>query len=123
MLDIGHALDPAREDAIGDAGLDHHRRGSDRLEARSATPVELEAGNLLGIPCGKPTPVADRRGLAAAIALAEDDVVDPSRVDPAAFDERLDDHRAELAGFERCEAAEKSTDRGAQGLADGNAAK
>ncbi len=53
--------------------------------------------------------------LAAAIALAEDDIIDPSRIDPAAFDQRLEDHCAQLASIERGKSAEELANGRAQG--------
>ena len=42
VLDVAHALDAAGDDDIGGAGLDHHRRGDDRLQAAAAAPVDLQ---------------------------------------------------------------------------------
>ena len=115
VLDIRHALDPARKHAVGDAGLDHHRRSRDRLQARAASPVELEAGNLDRHSRGQPAPASDRRRLAAAIALSEDDILDPLGIDAAALHQRLDDDRAQLTRLDGGERAEKRAHGGAQG--------
>ena len=45
IFDIAHALDAARDDDIGSAGLDHHRRVDNGLQARAAAAVELVAGH------------------------------------------------------------------------------
>ena len=101
VLDVGHALDSAREHAVGDAGLDHHRRGRDGLKPCTAAPVELKAGHFDRHSGGEPAPAPDRGCLAAAIALAEHHIVDARGIDPAALDQRLDDERPELPRFER----------------------
>jgi hypothetical protein len=115
VFDVRHALDPAREHAVGNAGLDHHRRSRDRLEARAAAPVELEAGNLDGHACRQPAPAPDRRRFAAAIALREDDIFHALGIDAAALHQRLDNDRAQFARLDGRERAEKRADRRAQG--------
>src|SRR3546814_10973658 len=62
------------------------------------SPVKLEARHFQRQAGRQPAPVPDRRGLAIAIALAEHHIVNPRRIDPAALDQRLEDHRAQLPG-------------------------
>ncbi|GIX21159.1 MAG: hypothetical protein KatS3mg120_2835 [Erythrobacter sp.] len=121
VLDIRHALDPAGDHHVGGAGGHHHRRGGDRLHARAAAPIELEARHLERQAGRQPAPVPDRGGLAIAIALAEDDIIDPRRIDPRSFDQGLEDHRAKLARGQARQPAHEFAHRRAQRGADGNA--
>src|SRR3546814_3849384 len=57
--------------------------------------------------------------LPAGIAMSEDDVVDAFGIDPAAFDQRLDDRGAQLPRRQRGKAAAEFPDGGPKRRNDG----
>ena len=122
IFDIGHALDPAGDDDVGGAGLDTHGRVDHRLKPRTAAPVELDAGNAFRQTRRQRRPAADAGRLAIAIALGEDDIVDPFGIDPGALHQRLDDDRAQIAGAEGFQRTAIFADGGADGGDDGGSA-
>src|SRR3546814_3638376 len=81
MLDIGHAFRASGDNDVGDPGLHHHRRLDDRLKARSAPPVELEARHRLREPGREPGPAPYAWRFTARIAVSEHDIIDTRRVD------------------------------------------
>src|SRR3546814_16271584 len=82
MFDVRHRFDPARDDKVGHAGLDHHRGVDDRLHPRSAAPVELISRYVERQPRRQPRPMADSGGLGLAIALPAPDLADAPRDTP-----------------------------------------
>jgi len=91
-LGLAHAVDAARQHQLGGAGAHLHTPVQNRLQPRAAAPVDLQAGHLHGQPGVERGHAADRRRLAACVALPHDHVVDVLAVQPRAADE-LGDHR------------------------------
>src|SRR3546814_3963629 len=95
MLDIGHAFRASGDNDVGDPGLHHHRRLDDRLKARSAPPVELEARHRLREPGREPGPAPYAWRFTARIAVTEHDIIDTRRVDTDSLNKSLEDMRTQ----------------------------
>ena len=70
VLDVAHALDAAGEHDVGGAGLHHHRRVDDGLQAAAAAAVELHAGHVDRQAGLQRDPAADAGRLAVGVATA-----------------------------------------------------
>jgi len=88
----------------------------DGLLTGAALSVDGRARDAQGHPGGEPRGAGDVAGLGAdGVDAAEDDVVDDLRVDTGAFDDRLDDVRAQVGRMLSGQAAAALAD----GRADG----
>jgi hypothetical protein len=118
VLRLAHAFGAARDHDIGDAGLHAHGGVDDRLQSRTATPVQLQPRHVhaqAGIQCRD---APDGGCLSVRIALAEDDVVDDLRVQLRTADQ-LSNHRlGQFNGGDVAEHAAVLAHRGAQRLAN-----
>jgi hypothetical protein len=117
--DRAHVLHAAGDDQV--LGAAHHPLGGevDRLLGGAALAVDGGAGDALGQPGGEPGGAGDVAGLRAdRVDAAEDDVVDPLRIDPGALDQRLDRVGAEVGGVDPGEPAAAPPDRGAHRVDD-----
>ena len=90
VLGVAHRLGPARQHHVGGAGLDHHRRGDDRLQPAAAAPVDLQPGHADRQAGVQRRPPPDAGRLAVDVGLGERHVVDDFRVDPGPLEHRLD---------------------------------
>ena len=122
MLGVAHRLGPAGQHHVGRAGLDHHRRGDDRLQPAAAAPVDLQprhADRQAGVQ-RRPPPDAGR--LAVDVGLGEGDVVDEFRVDPGPLDHRLDRGGGEILDGNGAQAPAERAHRRPHGRDDGGPA-
>lgn len=113
-----HDVHPARDDDIAEAAADLHGGVEDGLEARSATAVDLDAGDRVGQPRVEGGDPADRGGVGGRVGVAQDHLVDPLGIDPGAADDLGDDERRETGRTLVRERAAEAPDRCAQRLAD-----
>src|SRR5699024_9753935 len=94
-----------------------HGRVDDRLQTRTAAPVDLLAGHGHGqsrVECGDS---ADARGLRGGVALTHDDVDDEFGVEPGPAHQLSDDGGGEFVGGDGPELSAEGSDRGPQRLA------
>ena len=108
VLGVAHALDATGNHRVGVFGLHQHGGVEDRLQARGTAAVKLVAGHLdgqVGLECGQ---TSNGGILAAGIAAAQDDVVQPGGVDAAALDGFLDNQGCQVGGGNIAQASAKS---------------
>ena len=117
-----HGLDAADEHDVGVARLDLPRRDDRCVEARAAEAVDRRARDArrqAGEQGRHPRDVAVL--LAGAVRVAEDDLLDETRVGGEAggpVDDRAHDERPEVIGPDRGESAPEAAERGADGVVD-----
>jgi hypothetical protein len=95
----GHGLDPTGDDDVVLPGHHHPGREVERRLARSAGPVERDAGDGLRPARGEDGVAADLRGLVSDLVhAAPQDVVDEVRVDARALLQRAQHVRGQVDG-------------------------
>ena len=98
--DLAHVLHAARDDEVGGAGHDRLCAKGNGLLARSALPVDGDAGHLFGEARGEPRQPRDVAGLPAdGVDAAGDHVGDGAGVDVVAVEQPAPGGRPEVDGM------------------------
>src|ERR1700694_3932528 len=116
--DIAHAFGAAGDNQIVVAVADLQTGRDDRLQTRSASPVDLHTGNRPRQSGIQRHHTSDRRRLAAGIAVPEDDVLDCLRCYSGSVEQALEGTDSEIDGAQRLEHAPVAADRRPNRFAD-----
>ena len=108
-----HVLRPAGDDEVLRARHDALGREVHGLLGRSALPIDRRARDVLGQARGQPRGAGDVAGLRAdRVEAAHHHVVDGTRIDAGALDQRLERVAPEIGGMHLAETAAPLAHRG-----------